>query len=124
MPTIPASTPTITRVSLRTAQIRILLALFKARGPLSRRRICEAVAEDYPTARNFQSWITAPLGSVDEDRRSNREDDEGYPSLLSLNMAGTKVLDIDGKSERVFFITEKGRQALASLIDTTKVQKD
>jgi hypothetical protein len=109
------------QAALRTAQVRILFALFKARGPLSRARICEAVADDFPTARKFQSWLSAPLGQVDQDDMKQREEKEGYPSLLSLGMVTTKVLDIDGKGERVFEITQRGKEALSRLLDTSKL---
>lgn len=99
---------------LRVPQIRILKALSKAKGPVSKNRICEMVAKEFPTAGKFTAWMSDPLGAVDEAGRKTAEERSGYKSLLTLRYVTSKVIDVENKKERVYEITSTGRKALVA----------
>ena len=100
---------------LRTAQIRILQALAGAAAPISKARICEIVAPSFPTARLHQAWMTYPLGSIDATARAVAAQKCGYQSLIDLGFVSMSNLDIDGKKELVFEVTQSGLTALDNL---------
>lgn len=103
--------PRAPKEGLRTPQMRILKALIKAGSMVSKARICELVAKEFPTAVKFQAWMADPLGSLDAAVRKVAEKKAGYDSLLTLKFVTTKVLDVDGKEERVYGITATGKKA-------------
>ena len=106
-------TPEAPKSGLRKAQVRILQALAKAKGPLSKSRICDACAKEFPTAAKFQAWMADPLGSLNPTVVAAAEARCGYRSLLSLRLVQHVELDIDGKSEDAYQLTAAGRKALA-----------
>lgn len=90
---------------LRPAQVRILRALAKVKGVLSRAMIAHE-------ARVSRGWLSDFVGHVDPAKRAAREAHTGIISLLSLGLVRERVLDIDGKRERAYEITVSGRQSL------------
>ncbi len=96
---------------LKLPQIRILCVLAEAPGPLRKDIIGEEVAARYPSvpyAARFEAWMGDPIGLADPDKRPNAEAKAGYPSLLTLKYITTKQLNIEGKLERVYSITDEG----------------
>jgi hypothetical protein len=105
----PVSRP----VKLRAAQLRILKVLARAIGGLSKAAICSEVAQDFPTAAKFKEWMADPIGAADPANRPKAEKRAGYPSLLTLGYIVTWQIDLDGVQERLYKITDAGRQALS-----------
>lgn len=102
-------------IKLRTAQMRILRALYQTRCPMRKSAICEMVAHEFPTAAKFQEWMADPIGAADPANRPAAEKRAGYPSLLTLGLVSTKQLDIDGVAERTYEITQEGVAFMESL---------
>lgn len=94
-------------------QQRILGALAKAKGPLTRGKINEACAKaGFTTAKKFSAWMTDPLGQADPKARKAAETKSGRKSLLTLGYVKQVDLDIDGHKEVCFQLTATGRKAL------------
>ncbi len=92
---------------LRKPQIKILKALLASKGPLSRRRIAEAISAD-PT-RITDVWD--PIGTTTEEDQPAQDERLGYRSLMSLKFLRRKELELDGHKEVVFELTPAGRKA-------------
>jgi hypothetical protein len=99
---------------LRTAQIRIMKAL-NVRGGLSKRALCDRVKTEFKTAASWSEWIQDPMGSQDDDVRAKQEQRLGYKTLIGLGYVSTVVVDVVGKKERLYCLTDLGREALAEV---------
>lgn len=99
-----APAPREKKTGLRPVQVRVLKALASAKGPLSRPRLYEVLGF------KNQSGLNDVVGRDDEATRK-RIDAEKYPSLLSLGHIRNRILDVDGKKERVYEITASGKKA-------------
>ncbi len=98
---------------LTTSQLRIMQALSKAKGPLTRGKINEACAKaGFATAEKFSAWMTEPLGQATAEARAEWEEKKGKKSLLSLGYVKQRELDVDGKKETVFEATATGVKIL------------
>lgn len=108
--------PRARKNGLRTAQVRILEALVKAKGPATKGRLCSICAPTFPTAAKHQAWMGDPLGGVDPVARQAAEEKAGYLSLLTLKYVKMDVIGGDDvPKERVYEITAAGRKALEAV---------
>lgn len=107
---------------LRAPQARLLNALVevckKAKKPED--------VKDLPTRKALAdlagcdpAWMNSWLGAVDPEKRKANDDRNGWPSLLS---AGYVVM-VDRDGARVYFITPKGREAVAAYDAAAKAQE-
>lgn len=110
--------PRAAKTGLRDAQIRILKVMAKARAPLTRVTLNEAVAAvgDFPTAEKFIQWMADPLGASDPANRPTAEGRCGYPSLLTLKYVSQKTIKILDKPTLVYEITATGRKGLEATL--------
>lgn len=90
---------------LRKPQIRVLLVLKDSKGPSSREVICTRANLDPVCLGNA-------IGSVKPGERVEREAKQGYLSLITLGLVKETTLDIVGKKERCYEITESGKKEL------------
>ena len=89
---------------LRPAQVRILEALARVDGVLSRAMIAQE-------AHVSPGWLSDFVGHVDPAKRVAREAHTGIVSLLSLGFVCERILDIDGKKERAYQINTDERRS-------------
>jgi hypothetical protein len=94
---------------LRAAQIRVLIVLKDVKGPLSRADIVERADVDIAA-------LGDALGSISLPIRKKREAKCGYCSLLTLGYVTETILDIVGRKERCYEITDKGREVLSEYV--------
>jgi hypothetical protein len=87
-----------TKLALRAAQVRVLIALATADAPLTRKQIAEAAKCD-------QAGLTEHIGSSDPEKRK-ANDTRYWPSLLSRKLITAKDTD----EGTVYTITAKGRK--------------
>jgi hypothetical protein len=90
---------------LRKPQIKVLLVLRDSKGPASREVICNRANLDPVCLGNA-------IGSVKPGERATRETKQGYPSLITLGLVEETTLNIVGKKERCYEITESGKKEL------------
>jgi hypothetical protein len=101
-----------TRNGLRGTQIRVLRVLAETNGVISLEKICDKLGV---TATPYNV-----VGIIDDEKRRMYEMELGSPtSLLTLGYIFTDKIDIDGKDERVYGITDAGRDAVAAVADVT-----
>jgi hypothetical protein len=107
---------------LRAPQVRILKALSKAKAPLNQYTLCGKASVD-------PGWLPDALfGRIgDDDSKVGKYRTEatplglaraekiGFPSLLALKLVKCKLIDVDGRTERVWEITPAGRKAVEGL---------
>lgn len=103
----PESSPRPRKEGLRKPQVRILDALAKAKGPLSRGKIIERITQN-----GKATAIGDALGCKDVALREARDAQVGYKSLLSQKLVRQLDLDVDGHKETVYEMTAAGRKAL------------
>ena len=90
--------------SLRKPQLRILAALAKAKGPLSRAKIAEKANVDVAACVEY-------VGSTDAKRRV-ANDKSHFPSLVSLGLVKHVAVEHDGgHKETCHELTAKGKKA-------------
>ena len=94
---------------LTLPQARILHALASKRGPINRAAIIEAVSSP-----GKQTAIGDSMGYADPERRVRRDGEVGHPSLITEGFVREVELDLDGVTETLFEITDKGRAALTA----------
>jgi DNA-binding MarR family transcriptional regulator len=90
-------------LELRNAQRRILKTLARAKGPMNAATLCDRAEFD-------QAWVGEYLGSHNVENREKIETRSGFPSLASLKLIKITELDLDGKTERCYELTAKGRK--------------
>jgi hypothetical protein len=97
-----------TKTTITTRQAKVLRALKRAKGPLTRNMIGERISSTgEPTS------LGAALGRVDEEKRAALEEEVGYPSLLTLGYVKMTEVELDGGlSETVYAPTARGLAAL------------
>ena len=103
----PASKPAKAemRDTLTPRQVRVLAALNKAKGPITRGTILERISDHN---------LGNSLGHCDEAGRAKRDAEVGYRSLLTQKLAKmTADFELEGKKCDVFAITAAGKAALA-----------
>lgn len=99
-------------------QVKFLEVLYSAKGSLTRKVLSERTG-CHPTN------VTAnALGYVDIECRSAREEKMGYKSLLTLGYVGMKSIDVEGREEKVYFITPEGRKAYEEHLARVKALSD
>jgi hypothetical protein len=104
--TTPTTGKTDAISGLRKPQIRILKCLADGRARTRQQIVKDAGVE--------RAWCTEYLGSSNADIRA-RNDALRFPSLLSLDLIRSEILDASGKDVFVYEITSKGRLAVANL---------
>lgn len=95
-------------------QVKFLEVLYNARGSLTRKVLSER------TGCNPTNVTANALGYVDVACRTAREEKMGYKSLLTLGFVGMKSLDVEGREEKVYFITPEGRKAYEEHLERVK----
>lgn len=90
---------------LRKPQVRILKTLAKF-GPLSRNPLAVK-------AKVGKNQVVGLTGSATPEARKSIEAYHGYVSLITKGFVKAQVIDVDGKSERIFEITTAGKKALS-----------
>lgn len=103
-------------MTLRPRAQELLTALLSFKEPVTRKQLTEKC--DFSNDN-----VTPELGATDKRVREQYEgkpgkdgytaDDDGH-SLLGLGLVGTAKLHTESRTLDVFWITEKGRQALES----------
>lgn len=104
------------KAGLSTPQIRVLLALSRAYGPLSRAKLSQRIGN------KTQVVVGRALGYDDPLKRQRFENskDGGFrPSLLTLGYVRKIVLDIDGEKENAYELTDTGKEAIEQLGEIT-----
>lgn len=100
---MPETTTTIA-ARLRLPQVRILVALKDAGGPLNRMAICLATGIT-PTSGTFTWQVNGtPEGS---------SQGKPHPGLVRLGLVNRREFDIDGVIEVNYQLTARGRHTLA-----------
>jgi hypothetical protein len=103
--TSPATKKTGNTPKLRKPQVRILRVLADGRA-----RTKPQISKDT----GILQWLYCLLGAQDEEVRA-RNDVRMYPSLLTLGLIRSEVMDAGGKDVYVYEITPKGRQVVVRL---------
>lgn len=115
--TVTAPKPREKKDGLRAAQTRILALLAKTKGVLNEWKIAEKAPVD-------KAWLPDSLfgriGDLGEVKVINKATPDGlarakvvgYSSLLALGFVKGRLIDNNGKMERVWEITATGRKAL------------
>lgn len=104
------TTVAVRKTGLRKGQVRILEALSKAKGTLSRSQIAER-------SKNTDGQTFNLMGSTNPEKWPVTEERTGYPGLLKLKLVKAvqqQVPDGEGKEWR-YEITAAGRKALAKV---------
>lgn len=89
---------------LRKPQGRILVALAKAKAPLTRAKLADASGID-------QAWVGDWIGYLDADKRSAQEAKIGYTSLITFGYVKVKEVTVDDRATNAYEITATGRKA-------------
>lgn len=110
--------PRTRKEGLRKGQIKVLTVLSKIKGVLNEWKI----AEKAPMGKEWlPDALFGRIGDLPEGTKTitkptplglARTKLSGYPSLLELALVKGKVIDNNGKMERVWEITPSGRKAL------------
>jgi hypothetical protein len=90
---------------LRKPQVRILRVLADGRA-----RTKAQISRDT----GILQWLYCLLGAQDEEVRA-RNDERMYPSLLTLGLIRSEIMDVGGKDVHVYEITPKGRHVVSRL---------
>jgi hypothetical protein len=96
---------------LQKAQVKFLAILADALGPLNVTQLLERAGVNPISTNN----VANSIGRVSKEAREARDKELGYASLITLKYVRVIELDIDGKSETVFDITDLGREALRKI---------
>lgn len=102
------------QLGLPLPQIRVLLALLEANGPLTRRSLSAKIGNKTPVV------VGRAVGYSHPEKRAAFENskDGGYTdSLLTRGYVVEEMLDIDGINEVVIILTEMGRGMAEGLKD-------
>jgi DNA-binding MarR family transcriptional regulator len=97
------------REGLRPAQIRILRVLSELRTGLY------DLAKIARAANISRGWLSDLVGQKNETKRAAREAKTGIVSLLTLRYVVLLEVPTDLRKERLYPITDKGREALAAI---------
>lgn len=104
-----------TKTGLRIPQVRVLLVLTKAKGPLTRGKISEKCGNKTAVV------VGRAVGYSDPEKRAAfRETRDGKIAgtpLLDLKYVREKELDVDGVKELVVEITAAGKKALEKYLE-------
>lgn len=92
-------------LTLRKPQVAILRMLAKARAPLSRPKMMEALP-------SMGAWLYNWIGQPDDAARLDREERWGFTSLVSAKLAKCKEVTVLESTEWGYEITPAGRKAI------------
>lgn len=101
-------------------QIKIMKVLYEARGPITGHTIVEVVGcapTLGPIGMQDNRTINPKTGLTPRERCDR---DMGYPTLLTRGYVDVFELDIDGKTETNYFLTDAGIKAYEDLPEILK----
>ncbi len=111
---LPSKEP---KPALRLPLVRVLKALYNAKGPLSRTRISAKIGNrtNVLTCRAVGYSDPEKRAAFEQTRDGGGSSGNPSPSLLTLGYVRERELDIDGVIEDVVELTAAGRRAYEAL---------
>lgn len=108
--------------ALRKSQLRILQALDRADGALTKADILAEIREELPDASDNTGYLSAALGSFDKDVTKNIEERVGFPSLMTLGLVKGIEREFAQGNASEFLLTAAGKKAAATYHDRKPAQ--